>query len=88
MGAHLSAPHFDAYLIPDREAARLASILRAHLHRMRIAGKWGPRAIRLGRKVLFRREEIVAWINAGCPDATIWDALQAQNERRARGGRP
>ena len=71
----------EALLIPDTEAAGLAGISRAHLHRLRVAGKWGPRPIRLGRKVLFDRAEVIAWIAARCPDARTWEAMQSQSKR-------
>jgi predicted DNA-binding transcriptional regulator AlpA len=72
----------ESLLVPDIAAAALAGISRAHLHRLRAAGKWGPQAVRLGRKMLYRREELVNWINACCPNAETWAAIQAQNRRR------
>lgn len=48
-------------LIPDTAAAALAGVSRATWHRR------GPPSVRLGRKVLWRRAEIVTWIDAGCP---------------------
>jgi hypothetical protein len=70
-------------LIPDTAAAALANVSRAHWHRLRAAGKIGPAAVRLGRKVLYRRLEIVAWIEAGCPDLATWRAMRAAAGRRA-----
>jgi predicted DNA-binding transcriptional regulator AlpA len=74
----------EALLIPDTAAAQLAGVSRAHLHRMRAAGKWGPKAIRLGRKLLFSRDETIQWINAACPDGRTWEAMQASAARRLR----
>ena len=70
-------------LIPDTAAAALAGISRAHWQRLRTMGKLPP-AVRLGRKVLWRRFEVVAWIDAGCPDARTWAAIQAAAGRRMR----
>ena len=70
----------DARLIPDTAAAALAGVSRATWQRLRSAGKLPP-AIRLGRKVLWRREEIIAWIAAGCPDGRTWAAMQASGRR-------
>jgi predicted DNA-binding transcriptional regulator AlpA len=67
-------------LISDRAAAALAGVSRAHWHRLRAAGKV-PAPVRLGRKVLWRRSELVTWIEAGCPDARTWQAMQAQHRR-------
>jgi predicted DNA-binding transcriptional regulator AlpA len=77
-------PTPDALLIPDTVAAKLAGCSRATWLRLRAAGKIPP-SIRLGRKVLWRRDEIVEWIGAGCPDARTWAAMAAA---RGRGTRP
>jgi predicted DNA-binding transcriptional regulator AlpA len=71
----------DALLIPDVAAAALAGISRAHLHRLRAAGQWGPTAVKLGRKVLYRRQDVIDWIGADCPDFRTWTAMQAQQRR-------
>jgi predicted DNA-binding transcriptional regulator AlpA len=70
-------------LIPDTVAAALAGVSRAHWHRLRAAGKVPP-CVRLGRKVLWRRLEVEGWIEAGCPDARTWAAMQAAAARRLR----
>jgi excisionase family DNA binding protein len=71
----------DALLIRDTEAAGLAGVSRATWHRLRAAGKVPP-AVRLGRAVRWRRDELVAWIEASCPDGRTWAALQASGRRR------
>ncbi len=70
----------DALLIPDTEAAALAGVCRATWHRLRAAGKLPP-AVRLGRAVRWRRAEVVAWIEAGCPDGGTWAAMRASGRR-------
>jgi predicted DNA-binding transcriptional regulator AlpA len=70
-------------LIPDTEAAALAGVSRAHWQRLRAGGKLPP-AVRLGRKVLWRRLEIQEWISAGCPDSRTWAAMQATAGRRLK----
>ena len=80
--AAVAAP--EPLLIHDTEAARLAGIARSTLHALRAAGKWGPIPIRLGRALRFKRAEVVAWIEAGCPDARTWEAMQAQSRRYPR----
>jgi predicted DNA-binding transcriptional regulator AlpA len=70
----------DALLIPDTAAAALAGVCRATWHRLRAANKLPP-AVKLGRSVRWRREEIVEWIQAGCPDAKVWAAMQATGKR-------
>jgi predicted DNA-binding transcriptional regulator AlpA len=74
-------------LMCDREAAAMIGISRAHFHRLRAAGKFGPPAIRLGRKVMYEREAVALWVKAGCPDASTWRAMQGQGQRiRHRAG--
>jgi excisionase family DNA binding protein len=70
-----------ALLVSDRDAAAMLAISRAHLHRLRAAGKLPP-AVRLGRAVRWRRTEILAWIEAGCPPRAEWDAMRAAADRR------
>lgn len=68
-------------LIPDTHAAAICGIGRATWHRLRAAGKVGPQPVRLGRAVRWRRLEVIAWIDAGCPDGTTWAAIRAQDLR-------
>jgi excisionase family DNA binding protein len=79
----LTRPAAEPLLIPDTEAAHLAGVSRAHWHRLRAAGKLPP-AVRLGRKVLWRRTEIIAWVEAGCPDSRTWAEMKAAEGRRKR----
>jgi excisionase family DNA binding protein len=76
-----TAPTVTALLVTDVEAAELLAISRAHLHRLRAAGRF-PEAIRLGRKLLFDRAELTAWTAAKCPDLRTWQAMRAGAERR------
>jgi len=68
-------------LIPDTGAAALCGVSRASWHRWRAAGKL-PLPVRLGRKLLWRRREVELWIEAGCPAANVWAAMQAAANRR------
>ncbi len=76
-------PPSEALLIPDTAAATLAGVSRAHWQRLRSAGKLPP-SVRLGRKVLWRRAEVAAWIEAGCPDGRTWEAMRAAAGRRLK----
>jgi predicted DNA-binding transcriptional regulator AlpA len=73
----------DPLLIPDREGARLCGISRATWHRLRAMNRIGPQPVRLGRAVRYRRAEVVAWVEAGCPDARTWAAMAAMDRRAA-----
>jgi predicted DNA-binding transcriptional regulator AlpA len=71
----------ESLLIPDTEAAVLLGISRAHFHRLRAAGKFGPEPVRLGRKVMYERDALVRWVRAGCVDAATWQAMEGQRRR-------
>ncbi|HZZ76909.1 MAG TPA: helix-turn-helix domain-containing protein [Gemmataceae bacterium] len=73
----------ESLLIPDTEVAALCHCSRSHWHTLSAAGKVPP-SVKLGRKRLWRRAEIEAWINAGCPDASTWAAMQASAARRQK----
>lgn len=74
-----------ALLIPDTAAAALAGVSRSTWHVLRAAGKVPP-CVRLGRAVRWRRAEVAAWIEAGCPDGRTWAAIQACAGRRMKVG--
>ena len=47
-----------------------------------------PRPIRLGRRVLWRVEELRLWTQAGCPPRTRWEAESRELWLPAHPGRP
>lgn len=71
-------------LTPWNDVPRVLSISRAHLARMRAAGKFGPAVLKAGRKLLVRREELSRWVLANMPDAATWAAIQATAGRRQK----
>jgi hypothetical protein len=76
-------------LIPLADVPSALTISRAHLARLRASAKFGPAVLRLGRRLLVRRDELTRWVDAGLPDATSWRAMEAAGRRRraARGVR-
>ncbi len=75
-----TADTLDVLLIPDTAAAALCGCSRSHWHVLAAAGKIPP-SVKLGRKRLWRREEIQAWVAAGCPDCRTWEAMKAAGRR-------
>jgi predicted DNA-binding transcriptional regulator AlpA len=57
------------------QAARLCGVSRATWYSLRKAGRV-PRPVRLGRRVLWRVEELREWMAAGCPPLSRWDAAK------------
>lgn len=62
-------------LIDARAAAILCGISRATWWSLHSAGRV-PLPIRLGRRTLWRREEVAAWVAAGCPSRDRWDVMR------------
>jgi len=54
-------------------AARLAGVSEATWWRHHADGKI-PRPNKLGRRTLWRVQELREWIAAGCPDRVSWEA--------------
>ena len=59
-------------LIGVNEAANILDIGRSKLYEMHSSGRLGPMPIRLGRSLKWRRSEMLAWIEAGCPSRERW----------------
>jgi len=81
----------NSLLIDARELARLLSVSLATLHRMKSAGKIGPRELALSRGcVRWRRETVERWLSASeaegrLLDRKTWKALtETTNGRPAR----
>ncbi len=53
-------------LLTAREAAALCSVGVSTLYRLAAARKV-PRPVRIGGAVRWRRAELLAWLDAGCP---------------------
>jgi excisionase family DNA binding protein len=78
------APTPEPLLVPAAEVARLLGISEATLYRLKSAGKL-PAPVKLGGRVLWRREELGRWCVAGCPDLRTWQALENVSGRRGTG---
>lgn len=56
----------------DALAQELGVSIRT-VRRLDAAGKL-PKPVRLGAAVRWRRDEIIRWIQADCPDRRIWES--------------
>jgi predicted DNA-binding transcriptional regulator AlpA len=68
-------PDPPAMLVDAVEAARLAGVSRAAWWAFHGRGLV-PAPVRLGRRTLWRRGELAAWIAAGCPARERWATLK------------
>lgn len=63
----------ESILIDAKAAAVLCGVGRTTWLTLASAGKT-PAPVRLGRRVLWRRDELKSWIAAGCPARQQWSA--------------
>ena len=74
--SHLrEARAMNALAVEATQAARLCGVSRATWYSLRKAGRV-PKPIRLGRRVLWRIEELREWMAAGCPPMSRWEAVK------------
>ena len=66
-------PSSKQLLVPGKEAAAMCSKSLRTWRAWDAAGRV-PRPIRIARSTLWRVEELHAWIAAGCPSRTEWEA--------------
>lgn len=63
----------ESLLLSRVKAAQLIDVSVATLDRMQAAGKL-PRTLAVNGGVRYRREDLVRWIDLGCPDRKTFDA--------------
>jgi predicted DNA-binding transcriptional regulator AlpA len=61
-------------LVPAADAGALSGVSRSSWWALHSSGRC-PMPVRLGRKVLWRVDELRAWVAAGCPPRTKWQAM-------------
>ncbi len=66
-----------ALLLSANEAAGMCGIGRAHFYGLHSSGRLGPLPIRLGRRSLWRRDELEQWIASDCPARQAWQARRS-----------
>ncbi len=54
------------------ETAKLLGVSTRHIWKLHAAGQL-PQPVRLGRSVRWRRKELLAWLEAGCPARDVWE---------------
>ncbi len=66
-------------LLSAEQTAALLGIGRTLFYAMQSNGKLGPMPVKLGARVLWRRDEIEKWVSANCPGAERWRIMQGKN---------
>ena len=62
----------DALLLSADAAARFLGVGKSHFYSMQSSGRIGPLPIKLGKRALWDREELEAWVRAKCPPRVTW----------------
>ena len=57
------------HLLTTAEAAEILRLSQPHLEKMRVYGR-GPRFVRLGRAIRYRRRDLLAWIEVSVVNST------------------
>ena len=66
----------ESLTLTNAEFAQALGISTRHLYTMDQEGRIGPRAVRLGKRVLWSRSAIKDWLSAGAPDREIWQVMK------------
>lgn len=68
-------------LIDTEQLCTILNLHRSTLSRWMAAGRV-PAPLPLGKPNRWRRDEIIGWIEAGCPDRVRWAAIKEHESRR------
>lgn len=78
MSTTLHAAESERWTLSHAEVAQLLNVSRRHVYALNASGRI-PSPIRLGRRTVWAADELRAWLAAGAPDRSEWEALrQAQ----------
>lgn len=69
----------EAALLDAEEAAAYCGMSRAAWYKRNSSGEV-PRSVKIGGLSRWRRDELAAWIEAGCPIRGKWDVMRAKNK--------
>jgi excisionase family DNA binding protein len=60
------------------DVATMLGISQSHFYQLLKSGRL-PLPVQLGRSRRWIREELVAWLNAGCPNRAKWQVIKAKH---------
>ena len=61
----------------------MLGISRSHFYKLDSRGEIGPRGVKLGKRLLWNREELEAWASSGCPPRERWLSMEIEQGVRA-----
>jgi predicted DNA-binding transcriptional regulator AlpA len=62
--------------ITARDLAEMLGLSVRQIWRLNSAGKL-PKPLKIGGSVRWKRQEVMNWFDAGCPDRRTWEARKA-----------
>ena len=68
-------------LLSAEDSAKLLGIGRALFYSMHSSGRLGPLSIHFGRRALWDRKELQAWVDADCPPRDRWLDVESRKHR-------
>ena len=63
-------------LLDGAEAAAMIGVSRSHLYALHSSGRLGPLPVRLGKRTLWRRDELERWVADACPSRQQWQTMK------------
>jgi predicted DNA-binding transcriptional regulator AlpA len=69
----------NALLLSAKGVGRLLGIGERFLWSMHSSGELGPLPIRLGKRTLWSRFELTAWVKARCPRREVWVTMKGED---------
>jgi len=69
--------------VDANQLAEMLGLSVRTVRRLDCSGKL-PRPVRIGGAVRWRRDEIDAWLAAGCPDREQWESIQSHDNGQKR----
>ena len=73
-----------AELLDARDSAGLLGLARSTFLSRVSTGEIAPVPIRIGGRVSWRRSELIAWLDSGCPARAIWAARRQASKESAK----
>jgi predicted DNA-binding transcriptional regulator AlpA len=67
-------------LLTVEQTCQFLNVGKTLFYSLQSSEKFGPLPIRLGRKVLYRRDELEAYISADMPPRRIWQQLRKERK--------
>jgi len=66
-------------LLSAEDAATLLGVSRSHFYGLHSSGRLGPLPVRLGKRSLWRRDELESWVASDCPARQCWEEMKGGN---------